>query len=46
MNKSSGDGIPSNTSNSVKKGYEVQKKILQDQILSNDTGIFETMANS
>ncbi|KAF5649265.1 GMC oxidoreductase [Fusarium tjaetaba] len=46
MNKSSGDGIPSNTPNSVKKGYEVQKKILQDQILSNDTGIFETMANS
>ncbi|KAF5583034.1 GMC oxidoreductase [Fusarium pseudocircinatum] len=46
MNKSSGDGIPSNTPNSVKRGYEVQKKILQDQILSNDTGIFETMANS
>ncbi|KAF5985994.1 alcohol oxidase [Fusarium bulbicola] len=46
MNKSSGDGIPSNIPNSVKKGYEVQKKILLDQILSNDTGIFETMANS
>ncbi|KAF5246818.1 hypothetical protein FANTH_6680 [Fusarium anthophilum] len=46
MNKSSGDGIPSHIPKSVKKGYEVQKKILQDQILSNDTGIFETMANS
>ncbi|KAK2476375.1 hypothetical protein H9L39_11599 [Fusarium oxysporum f. sp. albedinis] len=46
MNKSSGDGIPSNTPNSVKKGYEFQKKILQDQILSNDAGTFETMAIS
>ncbi|KAF4496413.1 GMC oxidoreductase [Fusarium agapanthi] len=45
-NKSSDNGIHSNTPNSVKKGYEVQKKIQQDQILSNDTGIFETMANS
>ncbi|RKL48045.1 hypothetical protein BFJ70_g2408 [Fusarium oxysporum] len=46
MNKSSGDGIPSNTPNSVKKGYEFQKKILQDQILSNVAGTFETMAIS
>ncbi|KAK2672336.1 Glucose-methanol-choline oxidoreductase, N-terminal [Fusarium oxysporum f. sp. vasinfectum] len=46
MNKSSGDCIPSNTPNSVKKGYEFQKKILQDQILSNDAGTFETMAIS
>jgi hypothetical protein len=46
MNKSSGDGIPSNTPNPVKKGYEFQKKILQDQILSNDAGTFETMAIS
>ncbi|WKT48700.1 Glucose-methanol-choline oxidoreductase, N-terminal [Fusarium oxysporum f. sp. vasinfectum] len=46
MNKSSGDCIPSNTPNSVKKGYEFQKKILQDQMLSNDAGTFETMAIS
>ncbi|KAJ4265004.1 hypothetical protein NW762_005247 [Fusarium torreyae] len=46
LNKSSGDGIPSDTPSTVKKGYEIQKEILQHQVLSNDTGIFEIMANS
>ncbi|KAF4979747.1 hypothetical protein FZEAL_4104 [Fusarium zealandicum] len=44
--KSSGEGLPADAPDSVKKGYETQKKILQDQVLNNDTGIFETMANS
>ncbi|KAM0346640.1 hypothetical protein ACHAPU_005352 [Fusarium lateritium] len=46
LNKSSGNGIPSDAPSSVQKGYEMQKKILRHQILSNDTGIFEIMANS
>ncbi|KAF5018479.1 hypothetical protein F66182_9533 [Fusarium sp. NRRL 66182] len=46
INKSSGNGIPSDAPLSVQKGYEIQKKILQQQILSSDTGIFEIMANS
>ncbi|KAF4973648.1 hypothetical protein FSARC_126 [Fusarium sarcochroum] len=46
MSKSSGNGIPSDAPSSVQKGYEIQKKILRQQILSDDTGIFEIMAGS
>ncbi|KAF4997898.1 hypothetical protein FGRMN_3537 [Fusarium graminum] len=46
LNESSGNGIPSDAPSSVHKGYDFQKNILRHQILSNDTGIFETMANS
>ncbi|KAM0250160.1 hypothetical protein ACHAP5_002477 [Fusarium lateritium] len=46
LNKSSVNGIPSNAPSSVQKGYRIQKDILKHQILRNDTGIFEIMANS
>ncbi|KAG5665268.1 hypothetical protein KAF25_009393, partial [Fusarium avenaceum] len=46
LNKSSANGIPSNAPRSVQKGYRIQKEILRGQILRNDTGIFEIMANS
>ncbi|RSL50154.1 hypothetical protein CEP53_008892 [Fusarium sp. AF-6] len=44
--KSSGEAIPDDAPQSVKIGYEAQKEILREQVLSNDMGIFETMANS
>ncbi|KAM5345284.1 hypothetical protein ACJ41O_011146 [Fusarium nematophilum] len=43
--KSSGDGIPRDSPESVKSGYEAQKRI-KEQILSDDTGVFETLASS
>ncbi|KAI8715336.1 hypothetical protein NCS52_01041000 [Fusarium sp. LHS14.1] len=44
--KSSGEAVPDDAPHSVKIGYEAQKEILREQVLSNDMGIFETMANS
>ncbi|EEU43169.1 uncharacterized protein NECHADRAFT_46494 [Fusarium vanettenii 77-13-4] len=44
--KSSGKAVPDDAPHSVKIGYEAQKEILGQQVLSNDMGIFETMANS
>ncbi|KAF9763827.1 hypothetical protein IL306_002996 [Fusarium sp. DS 682] len=46
MNNSSEDGISAKAPCSMKNGYELQKKILREQIFSDDTGIFETMASS
>ncbi|KAF5657072.1 GMC oxidoreductase [Fusarium heterosporum] len=46
LDKSSGNGIPFDAPSSVQKGYNIQKNILRHQALSNDTGIFEIMANS
>ncbi|WAO92729.1 Hypothetical protein NCS54_01024900 [Fusarium falciforme] len=44
--KSSGEAVPEDAPPSVKIGYELQKEVLREQVLSNDMGIFETMANS
>ncbi|KAJ3461535.1 hypothetical protein MRS44_010088 [Fusarium solani] len=44
--KSSGEAVPDDAPRSVKIGYKAQKEILREQVISNDMGIFETMANS
>ncbi|KAJ4318593.1 hypothetical protein N0V84_006758 [Fusarium piperis] len=46
LQSSSGEAVPGDAPRSVKIGYEAQKQVLQEQVLSNDMGIFETMANS
>ncbi|KAF7564101.1 hypothetical protein G7046_g39 [Stylonectria norvegica] len=38
--------LPNDTPASVRKGYERQKLLLREQILRNDTGVFEVMATS